>query len=467
LQTDVTQAQKDNKVYTQIPYTVSDSPVIPIDRSTAITTGKKIMNIDAQIKDLQAQINAGGPQQEQVSRQQQELVNTRKSLLLEAANKSEDMINDKAKKSSFQRDNVFNIKLNDYYENVKGASDVNLRLMKGVSLEDFTDKAKILSAIPGLAGVSLLPDSPSGIMELQGLTVGNYPLLGEYFEQGESIMPYLQAAQWIQKRAKSADVINTYEKSLRVPLGGEDSYIEGLTEDLTTMIHNGNLAYTDFYANEDVTAEIKNFKRPVESIRLQPTLSMINGAPAYKLDYFDYNKVKGSKEIEISGLEKTEYVKGTNRRDELIRYEDVGIQLINLAQSDPGTQASGAYLQDGIQVVANARILSPIQSTRIETADLPRGQEDNEGNPYVEISVPGFNFRVRRTDYPGNVSIFDLRNNQDQLIPHFPNGDDQSGQAIRSGSLEDIAYQYFMLSQEPIDNSGTLGRQIIQQYINK
>jgi hypothetical protein len=192
---------------------------------------------------------------------------------------------------------------------------------------------------------------------------------------------------------------------------------------------------------------------------------MIDGSPAYKLDFYDYNKVKGSKEVEISGVEKTEYVRGTNQRDELIRYEDLGVQLLNLSQSDPNTQASQAYLKDGIQVVANARILSPIQMTGIETADLLRGSEDAQGNPYVEINVPGFNFKVRRTDYPGNVSIFDLRNNENKLIPYFPNGEDQPAQPIRSGSLEDIAYQYFMFSQEPIDNSGTLGRQIIQQYI--
>ena len=467
LQTDVTQKQNETDISKQVPYTVSDSPVIPIDRSTAMTIGAEIMDMDAQLKNLQAQINAGGPQTEQVLKQREELLNRRQSALLLAANKSEAMINDKAMKSPLWRDEVFTIKLKGYYDDVKDASDINLRLMEGVSLNDFTNKAKILSAIPGLTSIGLLPGSPAGIMQLQGLTVGNYPLLGEYFEEGESIMPYLQAAQWIQRKAKRADVLNTYEKSLRVPLGQEDSYLENLTQNLTQMVHNGNLAFADFYANEDVTAEVKNFKRPIESIKLQPTLSMIDGSPAYKLDFYDYNKVKGSKDVEISGVEKTEYVRGTNQRDELIRYEDLGVQLINLSQSDPNTQASQAYLKDGIQVVANARILSPIQMTGIETADLLRGSEDAQGNPYVEINVPGFNFKVRRTDYPGNVSIFDLRNNENKLIPYFPNGEDQPAQPIRSGSLEDIAYQYFMFSQEPIDNSGTLGRQIIQQYINR
>lgn len=465
LQTDITKKEIEINPNQQIPYTVSDSPMIPIDRSNAQSIGTKIMDLDRRIKNNQAIINAGGAPSETVSIGNQTLIAERDALLVQAGDKSEEMINDKAKKSRLWRDDVFNIKLESYFDNIKDASEINKRLLKDVSLEEFTEKAKILSAIPGIQSIPLLASSVDDIQKIQELTSDNYSILSQQFGQGESVMPYLQAAQWIQGKAKRADVINSYEASLRVPLGGKDSYIKGLSEKLTEMIHNGNLAYTDFYANEDVVAEVKSFDRPVESIRLQPTLSMINGAPAYKLDFFEYNKIKGSKEIEIGGLEKTEYVKGTNQGDELIRYEDLGFHFIKLAQSDPDTRAAGAYLRDGIQVIANARILSPLQNTRIETASVVKGQEDNDGNSYVEKDIPGFNFKVRRTDYPGNVSIFDLRNNQNKLIPYFPEGDDKDGQAIRSASLQEVAYQYFMLSKESIDTSGTLGRQVIQQYM--
>ena len=459
----------------QLFYSIGDSAVETIDKSDAERIGLKILDLDDQIKQKQAQIDAAAGDENLIGTHQLEvdrLTYERNNLLVQAGNKSEEMINAKAKNSVLWNDNVFNESLNSYYENVKGASKINEKLFKekNITLEDFTEKAKILSAIPGLTSIPLLTSSPDDIAKIEGLTSSNYSLLAEQFEEGESVMPYLQAAQWIQRKAKRADVINTYEKSLRIPHGMPESYIADATAALTEMIHKGNLAYTDFYANEDVTATIANFDRPIESISLEPSLSMINGAPAYKLNFYDYNKVKGTEKVERGGIEKTEFVRGTNQSDELNRYEGLGVNLINLSKTDmneqgiPRTPAGKAYLRDGIQVVANARVLSPLQSTLIETADVGEKMDIN-GNPYVEREIPGYNIKIRRVDHPGNVSIYELRNINGKPVPYFPDGFDKAPQAIKSGSLEEIALQYFMHSKESIDATGTLGRDVINMYL--
>jgi hypothetical protein len=455
----------------QIPYLVGDSPFLPIDKSTSETVGSEILNLDAQISEQEALLDATDSGTVEYSTHElglNDLKTRRNDLLVAAGEKSKAMIEDKAAKSIWWSDDTFSKSMQSYYKNIKKVKS-NKGALKGVNQEQFNKKAQILSAIPGLTSIDLLPTTADQIEQLKKLTPENYGILSEAFKEGESIMPYLQAAQWIQRKARRADVLETYETSLRPVKGyGKNSYTTRLTDNLTEMMHSGDVAYTDFYANEDVKAEPLKDKRPIETMRLTPTLTMLHGAPAYKFDLYEYNKISGTADIEVGGIEETKFVKGTNSKDEMIRYQDLGIQLLTLAKESEGTAASGAYYKDGSQVLANSFVLSPAQLTGIETADMTTNTADSKGNPYIERDMSGFNIIIRRTDKPGNLSIFEFRVKSGEHEGKLVGYDDQYGrQAIRGASLEDLAYKYFMQSGEKLDTSGNTGADIVNSYYNK
>jgi hypothetical protein len=450
------------------PFLIGDSAEQPVTQKTSLDIGKDIMNLDSVIAEKEAAMEGAASKGSNLAKTHQSELNVlkqqRTELLSQAGNTSQNMIEYQAKNSIFWADDTFDTHMKSFYDAMKGN-------IKGGDQESFTAKAKILSAIPGISSIGLLPGDPSQAEALAQLTPKNYNILNEQFKEGESIMPYLQAAQWIQNKARKAKVVNTYEKSLRTVQGyGDDSYISRTNSELTDMFHSGNMTFTDFYANEDVKALVKAKEIPKEAMKVEQTLSMMDGVPAYKISYYDHEKYPGKDKLAIRGVSDVQFVKASNTSDALVRYEGLGTELLSLAKQNVGRPEGDAYFRAGAQTVANARLLSPIQRTGIETNDMSGSKIDAEGNPYIERDIQGFNLKVRRTDMSGDTPIYEL------LVKSGPSAgakasylSDATGQRepLVGISLEEIVYNYFMKSGAKVDAQGRTGEQVILDYYNR
>lgn len=452
-------------------YGLGVTPTQTIERKTASQLGGQILEADNQIEELQTRINVNtnAPENEKNTNQiiLDDMINERNSLLKQAVNAGVEQINTYAESSLLWADDVFDTNMENYYDNIK--NEVKKITGKEPEQEDFTEKAKLLAAIPGIESISLLSDSPETIEALTKLNTANYKLLEKSdanpngFEKGEDVMPYLQAAQWIANRARRADVVSSYEQSLR-SASTELPFVKDQSDALTNMMVSQQLAFTDFYASEDVAATTLEKGVNKELVEVLPTLTMINGSPAYQFN--EYEPVKtGQAEINRGKLSKTTFVKGTNSADEAVKYKNLGVYLLKLGSETKDTPGGQAHINDGIQVIANSVILGPMQRTGLETAGMVGEDKDADGFPYMEKKLSGFNVKLRRVDKGGGVAIFELRSEASGAIIGYDDPNSGTRQALVGASLEDLALKYFLLSGESINSSGMTGQQLINSYI--
>lgn len=466
-----------------IGYYVGDSPSQTIIQQTASNLGGQVLEFDPQIKELETRIAANpNASENEIATNQHALdamINERNSLLKQAVDSSEEQINAYAESSILWSDDVFDTNMKNYYSTMKG--DIKNLTGEKKTQEEFTDKAKLLAAIPGIESIPLLLDSPGAIEALMGLNTANYKLLEKSestpngFEKDESIMPYLQAAKWIANRARRAGIVSSYEQSLRsVSNPDSNSYIATLSGGLTDMMVNQQLAYTDFYANEDIKATTLEEGVNKELVQILPTLTMMNGSPAYQFNEYEKTKSSVTADIKRGKLIKTTFVKGTNTEDEAVRYMNLGVHLLKLGASQQDTPAGLAHMNDGTQVIANSIILGPMQRTGLETAGMVGKNKDADGFPYMEKKLSGHNVTLRRVDKGGGISIFELRSSKSGKLIGYddPNtaqynekGENTNRQALVGASLQDLALKYFLLSGESINNSGMTGSQLLNSYI--
>ena len=457
-----------------VGYYVGDSPMQTIVQQTAKKLGGQILEADTEISELQALIDANpsAPENEKNTNQVtlDNIVNERNSLLKQAGNAAQEQIDSYAKSSILWKDDVFDTNMENYYDTIK--DEIKKITGKEPEQEDFTEKAKLLSVIPGIESISILLDDVSTIEKLTKLNSANYKLLEKSednpngFDKDEDVMPYLQAAHWIANRARRAGVVSSYEQSLRsVSNPDPKSYISQLSDGLTDMMVNQQLAFTDFYASEDMAATTLEEGVNRELVQVLPTLTMMNGSPAYQFNEYEKTKSSVTADIKRGKLIKTTFVKGTNSEDEAVRYRNLGVHLLKLGSEAEDTPAGQAHINDGIQVIANSVILGPMQRTGLETASMIGENKDADGFPYMEKKLGGFNVKLRRVDKGGGVAIFELRSSASGAIIGYDDPNSGTRQALVGASLEDLALKYFLLSGESINSSGITGQQLINSYI--
>ena len=434
---------------------IGNSPVQQIKGETVEELGNKIINLDTEIAALDILIKSNPsatPNLQGTNEYEREqLSTTRNSLLLQGKASSEETITRYAEDSIFWNDDTFDNHMTSQFNNMK----TNI---KGVSQAEFTEKAKLLAIIPGIEGASY--STPGGIEELMGVNSANYKLLEDKFTEGESIMPYLQAARYIANRSRRAGVIATYEKSLRTVSDPDgESFVSQAVEGLSKMASSNQIAFTDFYSNEDVAAKYHKVNK--ELLEITPTLAMIDGVPAYQLNVYE-GRVTGN-DVTRGNVEETKFVKGTNAEDELVRYETLGVNLLKKGYEQRDSPAGKQYIREGQQMIANRHVLSPIQSTGIETKPITGNLKNEDGKPYIEAAVPGFNMIARRVELGPGVSMFELRSKDGDLIGY---NDSRSGklEALVSSSLEDLVFKYFTQSDEQVV-PGQTGVQLINNYL--
>jgi len=440
---------------------IGDSPVLPIKGETVEGIGNEVINLDTDIAALDILIKDNPsvtPNLEGTNEYEREkLITTRTSKLLQAKESAEKTITRYAQNSIFWNDDTFNKNLKANFEAVENN-------IPNVNQKEFTEKAKLLAVVPGIESIPLLADSPDAIEALMGLSSANYKLLEDKFTEGESIMPYLKAAKYIANRTRRAGVLATYEKSLR-PIYDpkEDSFVSTAIDGLSEMAASNQIAFIDFYSNEDIKAKYKKVEK--ELLEVIPTTTMIDGVPAYQLNLYESreNKTTSGVTVKRGEIKETTFVKGTNPENELVRYETLGVNLLKRGYEQSDSPTGKQYMREGQQMIANTHVLSPIQSTGIETLPITGDLKNDDGKPYIEKAVPGFNMVVRRVELGPGVSMFELRSKDGDVIGY---NDSRTGkpEALVSSSLEDLVYKYFTQSDEQAV-PGQTGAQLINHYL--
>ena len=455
---------------------IGETPMQTIEGSTSAELGAEVIDLDDKIRETQdlidANPNAVDAETNTNTLRLSELKTERNALLKRAVESSERQIKSYAGKSVFWDDDGFDNKMKSQYKNAAKNKTTNPKTNKSITQEEFTKKAKLLAAIPGIESISpLLSGGAGDIEQLFSINSANYELLKEEFEDGESVMPYLVGAQWIANRARRADVVSTYETSLRTVKGGDSNdYVSRMSEGLEDMVHARTLAVTDFYSDEDALAEELEDGIERELIEVLPTLTMIDGSPAYQLNIFEPTESGVNAEKKKGKLKSSKFVKGTNSSDEMVRYETLGVNMLKKGFEQLDTPTGQQYYNEGVKIIANSRVLAPLQRTQLETLPMTGNNKDADGNPYIEKRVDGFNMVLRRVDKANGISMYELRslpttaNNFESQLIGYNDPATQSRQPIVGASLQDITLKYFTQSSEPINASGATGMNIINSY---